>query len=327
MRIRLASICLTLCTALAAAQEAAPATLTQWDVEGMYAQAKATLEDRSIVNVEGVPVLLEACSREGHGPATRLLIDVYEGKFKDLAAKPEQAARVARLLAELRVTDKTPEDVKDVHVESMYRLATYLERGFGCEKNELEAYQWMKKASDAGWPQARVELARYLIFGKGCEENAERAWKLLHKQAKAAPSTPNIFFYMGYICQKGVGNRPDLKKASMLYHMGAQMNDPRCLNNLGSMYERGIAVPRHAGVALKMYRKAAALGNKEASANMQRLAYKEGRKAGKKKKNPPLVRIHNAAKHIIAALPFTERTRSRIRAWLIGPETGTPSHS
>ena len=327
MKTRVVSICFALAATLVAAQEAAPATLNQWDVEGMYAQAKATLEDRSIVNVEGVPVLLETCSREGHGPATRLLMDVYEGKFKDLAAKPEQAARVARLLAELTITEKTPKDVADVHVESMFRLATYLERGYGCEKNETEAYQWMKKASDSGWPQARVELARYLIFGKGCEVNAERAWKLLHKQAKANPATPNVFFHMGYICQKGVGNRPDLKKAIMLYHMGAHMNDARCLNNLGGMYERGIAVPRNASVALKMYRKAAALGNKEASANMQRLAYKEGRKAGKKKKNPPLVRIHNAAKHIIAALPFTERTRARIRAWIIGPETGTPSHS
>lgn len=327
MKTCVVSICFALAATLVAAQEAAPATLNQWDVEGMYAQAKATLEDRSIVNVEGVPVLLETCSREGHGPSTRLLLDVYEGKFKGLAAKPEQAARVARLLAEFQVTEQTPKDIADVHIESMFRLATYLERGYGCEKNEAEAYQWMKKASDAGWPQARVELARYLIFGTGCEANAERAWKLLHKQAKANPATPNVFFYMGYICQKGIGNRPDLKKASRLYHMGAQMNDARCLNNLGGMYERGIAVPRHAGVALKMYRKAAALGNKEASANMQRLSYKEGRKAGQKKKNPPLERIRNAAKHIIAALPFTENTQSRIRAWLIGPETQAPQGS
>lgn len=320
MKKCVASLCWALSALCVAAQEAAPATLNKWDVEGMYAQAKATLEDRSIVNVEGVPVLLEACSREGHGPATRLLLDVYEGKFKGLEAKPKQAERVARQLATAKMSDQASEALRDIQEEAMFRLATYLEHGYGCEKDEQQAYEWMKKAASSGNPEARVELARFYIFGKGCEPNPERAWKILHKQAKANPATPNVFFYMGYICQKGVGNRPDLKKASRLYHMGARMNDARCLNNLGSMYERGIAVPRHAGVALKLYRKAASLGNKEASANMQRLAYKEGRKADRKQKNPPLVRIHHAAEHIIAALPFTERTRSRIKAWILGPD-------
>ena len=61
---------------LAAPCSAEADSLSSWDVEGMYVQARAMLEDRSIQNVEGVPMLLETCAREGHTEAIRLLLDV-----------------------------------------------------------------------------------------------------------------------------------------------------------------------------------------------------------------------------------------------------------
>ena len=76
------------------------------DVEGMYVQAKAMLEDRSIQNVDTVPLLLETCTREGHPEASLLLLDVYEGKFKGLDASPAQATRLAQELAGSAALDR-----------------------------------------------------------------------------------------------------------------------------------------------------------------------------------------------------------------------------
>ena len=291
-----------------------------WDVEGMYIQARATLEDRANEHVEGVPVLLEACAREGHAAAIRLLLDVYEGKFKGLPPRPEQAYRTAKLIADSEPKSPTPE-MKQVQTEARYRLALYLERGFGCTPNPEAAYEQMEKAAVQGLGKARCEQCRYLMQGKGHRKDTKRAWKLLRYQVELDPATPNVFFYMGTMCYRGIGHRPDYRKARKLFSMGARLNDANCMNNLAAMYERGLAAPRSEEFALSLYRKAAELGNRDASANMQRLAFKVGIQANKKEERPAAVRIHSAALRVIQALPLSPYTRERIRARLLGTQT------
>lgn len=290
--------------------------LSQWDVEGMYVQARAMLEDRSIQNVETVPLLLETCTREGHPEAARLLLDVYEGKFKGLEATPAQAARLARELAKARQLDQQTPGGSDIRTEAMYRLAMYLEKGIGCTASKKEAYEWMQRAARRGMPQAKVEEARYLMRGIGVKANPRLAWELLHSQARENPDTPHLYFYMGYMCAQGIGMPRNARKAFELFRMGAIRNDARCLNNLGAMFEYGYPTPRNTENALRLYRKAANQGNREASANMQRLAFKEGIRAQVRSSTPPARRIDNAALRVIHALPVSEYTRDRLRSWL-----------
>ena len=299
--------------------------LSQWDVEGMYVQARAMLEDRSIQNVDSVPMLLETCAREGHPEATRLLLDVYEGKFKGLAANLPHAAHLARSLAEAQQLDQLAHGGRGMRTEAMFRLALYLEKGSGCEANPAEACEWMERAARRGLSRARVELARYLMNGSGVKPDSRRAWQLLHKEARENPKTPNIFFYMGYMCERGLGMPRSPRKAFELYRMGAQLNDAQCLNNLGTMFEKGYPTPRDPETALRLYRKAAHLGNRQASANMQRLAFKEGIRASSLSSTPAAERIDNATLRIIQALPVTEDTRERLRDWL--KLTRTPEES
>ena len=291
--------------------------LSQWDVEGMYVQAKAMLEDRSIQNVDTVPMLLETCTREGHPDATILLMDVYEGKFKGLEASPTQAARLARELAESARLDQAAKGKSTVRTEAMYRLAMYLEKGNGCRINKEEAYKWMQHAARRGMPKAKVEEARYLMNGTGVKANPRLAWQLLHSQARENPDTPHLFFYMGHMCSRGIGMPRDARKAFELFRMGARRNDARCLNNLGAMFEYGYPTPRNTENALRLYRKAANQGNREASANMQRLAFKEGIRAQVQSSTSPRKCIDNATLRVIHALPVSEYARERLRNWLI----------
>lgn len=292
-------------------------SLSQGDVEGMYVQARAMLEDRSIQKVESVPLLLETCAREGHADASRLLLDVYEGKFKGLAENAQQAAHLARTMAESPRLDHASPGSPAVRTEAMFRLALYLEKGRGCNINKKEAYEWMQRAARRGLPEAKVEEARYLMTGLGVAPNARLAWQLLHSQARENPQTPNLFFYMGHMCAQGLGMPRNSRKAFELFRMGARLNDARCLNNLGSMFEKGYPTPRDTESALRLYRKAAYLGNREASANMQRLAFKEGIRASQLSTTPHRKRIDNATLHLINALPITEASRERLRAWLL----------
>ena len=291
--------------------------LSKWDVESMYVQARAMLEDRSIQSVEAVPMLLETCAREKHLDAALLLLDVYEGKFRGLEANPGKALAQAKAMADGAGIDQLSEHSSDVRTEAMYRLALYLEKGFGSAPDKQEACKWMQQAARRGKPEAKVELARYLLSGTGTKANPEQAWKLLHEQALKNPQTPHLFFYMGYMCGQGLGMPRNARKAFELFRMGARLNDARCLNNLGAMFEKGYPTPRDSEKALRLYRKAAFLGNREASANMQRLAFKEGVRAQNISTNPTRTRIDNATMHIIQSLPVSEYAQDRLKGWLL----------
>lgn len=283
----------------------------------MYAVAKATLEDSTITQVDNVPTLLSSCVRHGYAPAARLLLDVYEGKFKGLEARPELAATEARTIAEMPVPFPDDPDCVAMQVEAMYRTALYLERGYGCRKNEQEAYRRMAEAAATGSATARAEQARMLAVGKGTPRDLKHAWDILKELAVSAPDTPHVFFYLGYVSYSS-GTRAGRRRAADIFYTGARHNDADCMNNLGAMFEKGIAVPQDSAKALSLYHKAAALGHRQASANMQRLAYKEGIAAHRQDKTPAAERIRNAAKRVILTLPINDQSQQQLIFRLCG---------
>lgn len=246
-----------------------------WDADGMYAQARTMLVDKTIQNVSAVPAMLEGCDRAGHIPARLLLLDVYEGTRKGIEANPEKAYDLACRMAEAPLHPQADAAAHAARLEGMYRRALYHERGFGCPVSLTLAYKWMAQAALEGLPKAQVELARYLMNGKGCPRAPREALALLHSVAHKSPTTPHLFFYLGHMFINGLGMpHPDLKMARIFFQFGAKLKDPRATNNLAYMYEQGLGVSRDIGKALRLYKQAAALGCKDASANMQRLAYK-----------------------------------------------------
>ncbi len=285
--------------------------------EGMYAQARAMLDDKSIQDVSTVPELLERCVEEGFAPAEFLLLDVYEGQFKGLEPQPRKAATLAYRLASAPETDgrEDSEEEASMRAEAMYRYAMYRERGFGCEASATDAYRWMRQAASMGLSRARVELARYLMQGKGHAPLPGTALRLLLSEQRVSPETPNLYFYLGTMCAQGLGfrqNKPNWPMALRFFEQGAAQGDARAMNNLGAFYERGIVVSQDTAQALRFYRKAAALGDKNASANWQRLAYKSGIKADTPGGSSFSQRVDRALVRVIHTLPVTEKTRNAL---------------
>ena len=224
------------------------------DVEGMYTRAAFILDDRSISNVYGVTAMLEKCAQWGHPLAIELLLDVYEGRRKGLDTHPEKAAVLAEAVAEgkLRLDEEHPESAR-VKRECMFRYALYCEKGAGCAKSEKKALHWMLKAANEGEGKARVELARYLIDKNKPYSDPRKALQLLRDQARKAPDTPNVFFYLGHMYMTGMGlPRPMPELAFECYQLGEKMKDARAINNLAAMYERGITTSRDLTTALHL---------------------------------------------------------------------------
>ena len=279
----------------------------EMDAESLFAQARTMLADKTIRDVSAVPQMLEKCAEQGHLPARMLLLDVYEGTRVGIDPKPEKAFALALELAseeQGRANEKnvTRADFLSARNEALYRLALFYERGKGCKASPYDALQRMKEAATAGLTKARSELARYLMNGVGCKPDPRRARKLLMELARSAPQTPHVFFYMGYLYMNGLGmHGPNMIMARKLYEMGEKVGDARAINNLAAMYERGLAAPRNFSKALKLYKKAASLGCKEASANVQRLAYK----AGVRSDATWRLRVYRAAHRVLQALPLS----------------------
>ncbi len=307
--------------AAATPQENAP-TYAPWQAEGMYAQARAMLDDKSIQDVSAVPVLLEHCVRAGLTRAEFLLLDVYEGQFKGLEPQPRKAAELAYRLASTPHAegDDESEEEASMRAEAMYRYAMYRERGFGCEASAADAYRWMRQAATMGLSRARVELARYLMQGKGHAAMPRNALAILLAEQRVAPETPNLYFYLGTMCAQGMGlKRPNWRMALRFFEQGAAQGDARAMNNLGAFYERGIVVTKDATQALRFYRHAAALGDKNASANWQRLAYKSGIKSDTPGGSTWAERVDRALVRIIHILPVSQETQEALSAPFLAP--------
>lgn len=293
---------------------------------GMYVQARAILEDQSIDDVSGVPLMLESCCLAGYRQAGILLLNVYEGKFKGLQPAPEKALEAARKQASLPLEDQLMMEDRAAIIESMFRYAMYLEKGYGCQPAPPEAYKWMRRAAMAGLPKANVELARYLMLGIGRPKAEKLALQLLRHQAILTPQAPNVFFYLGHMCYTGMGmRRPNRTMALRFFERGAAYQDPRAINNLASMYERGMVVSRDTTKALTLYRMAADLGNKDASANLQRLAFKAGA-IEEKQSTPASERISRALSRIIRSLPLRKGTKKSWNDQLYHHSTNKAPH-
>lgn len=312
MRMNAASLCVALLClgGVARGQEGA---LTAEDARGIYAQATALLQDARNTDVARVPELLETAAPL-HAAAADKLLEVYQGRYKGLAEQPERAEGLARHLAQ----EAAGPALAELRPKAMFCLAGFLERGYGCEPDMLQAVQWMKRAAEAGYEPARVELARYLMLGKGVKRDARSAWKILMDVARRAPNTPKVYYYLGFMCHRGLAYEVDYYNAARLFREGVRRQDADCMNNLAVMFEYGQGIRRNPEGAVALYREAARLGNREASSNLQRLTFKESAKALQSQATPSRERIANAAARVLDALPLGRGERAHLKALFSG---------
>ncbi len=272
--------------------------------EERYVLARTLLEHKSVTDVSGVPILLSESAEAGFIPASLLLLDVWEGKFKGLEAEPEKARAYARQMASEELSEDASVGQLAAQLDAMMRLVRYLERDHD-EKSNAEAFKWLTRAAERGSYEARAELARYYMKGIGCQRDPLAAIKLLKKLTTDAPETPNVFFYLGYICQSGLGlSKPNYPLAVKYYAEGARYNDARAMNNLAILLERGIGVGKDEQQALRFFRMAASLGDKSSAVNMQRLLQHLGKSEDEEERMSYSTRFKNALEHVAQYVPF-----------------------
>ncbi len=284
------------------------------EARDMYIHARNMLNEEIYTDVSPVPRLLQAAVSAHYGPAQTLLLDVWEGRFKGLPAQPEKAFAFALEVASLKAQELDLEQ-KMARADAMFRLAFYHEKGRGCALSPTEAFRWMQNAADEYYAPAEVELARYYISGLGAPKDYVQALRLLKSVSERAAETPHLYFYLGYMAEKGLGiKRPSWRNAHRFYREGALRGDARATNNLARMYERGMGVVRNESLALRLYRSASRQGSKDASVNALRLSDQLGK--GEGSENSLNLRVNRAAQVVLRTMPQQLPLMGTVQSWL-----------
>ncbi len=275
------------------------------EAEERYVLARTLLEHKSVTDVSAVPNLLQLSAKAGFIPAQLLLLDMWEGKFKGIEADLEKAQSHALIMAGEVLPENASQEQREAQIVAMLRLVRYLEYSSHDLEARQEAFQWLKRAADLRSHEAQAELARYYMMGIGCKKEPLVAIKLLKQLSHDAPETKHLFFYLGYICQSGLGlSKPNYPLAVKYYARGVEHDDARAMNNLAILYERGIGVKKNEQQALLYFREAASLGDKSAAVNMQRLLHRLGSGEEEEDYLSYTQRLAHAIERVAQYIPF-----------------------
>lgn len=207
-------------------------------------------------------------------------LDELANYYETVAGNVKDPAERQQLLASAMTAATAL--VKKEDVRGLKRLARYYEQGIGVQPNKELHRDYVLKAAETNDPEALVEKARLLIKGEDMEPDPKTALGILTRleQTQTQP-VPGMYFLLGYLHEEGLGTPQDTALAYQFYIKGAEQDDAKAMNNLGSMYERGTGVAKDLPEAQKWYEQAADLGNEDARANVERVKEKIKKKGGK----------------------------------------------
>lgn len=200
-------------------------------------------------------------------------LDELANYYETVAGNVQDPAERQQLLASAMTAATAL--VKKEDVRGLKRLARYYEQGIGVQPNKELHKDYVLKAAETRDPEALVEKARLLIKGEDMEPDPKTALDILTKlEQNQTHAVPGMYFLLGYLHEEGLGTPQDMALAYQFYVKGTEQDDAKSMNNLGSMYERGTGVAKNLSEARKWYEQAAALGNEDARANVERVKEK-----------------------------------------------------
>jgi TPR repeat protein len=121
-----------------------------------------------------------------------------------------------------------------------------------------EAFDWLKRAADAGDLEALTDVGDAYQYGNGPSASASTAITWYRKAANAG--NVRAMRNLGYLF---MNNRvlTDYAEAKKWFEKGVEQNDGACISGLGEIYDNGFGVESNDGKAFELYRQAAKLGD------------------------------------------------------------------
>ena len=144
----------------------------------------------------------------------------------------------------------------------MYELALVYYVGDGTEKDLKQFFYWVKKAAEAGVPEAMRDLAYAYHEGEGTEKNLKRFFDWMKKAAEAG--VPKAMRDLAYAYHEGKGTKKDLKQFFDWMKKAAEAGMPKAMHDLARAYHEGEGTEKDLKQFFSWVKKAAEAGVPEA---------------------------------------------------------------
>ena len=154
---------------------------------------------------------------------------------------------------------------------AQYNVGMAYENGYGVKQDLNEARIWYAKAVVGGNPHACNNLSLIYLRGLGCAKDENLAMSL--RKQGVRNGCPMACYNLGRDYATGSNGMPkNMAEAVRLYKKSVQLvNDQRANNELGYIYENGLAGKKDLQLAIGYYREASKGGNQFAAQRLKAL--------------------------------------------------------
>ena len=142
---------------------------------------------------------------------------------------------------------------------AQYRLGMMLHHGNEVDKNEKQAFRWLKKAAKSGLIEAQYDLGMILHYhDEGRDPDYKKALQWIEKAAKNGMAQAQHNSGIMYLLGQGV--KQNSKKALKQFEKAAKNGLAQAQHNSGIMYLLGQGVEQNSKKALQWFEKSAKNG-------------------------------------------------------------------
>lgn len=113
------------------------------------------------------------------------------------------------------------------------KIAEMYEPDGSLPENQAEAARWWSMAAERGDEDAKLKLAVKMVNGQGVQRDPAKGRHICDQAAKS--NNPRAEYCLGYIYEKGLGVKPDLKKAREWYEPAAAVGLTQAMTALAPM--------------------------------------------------------------------------------------------
>ena len=115
-------------------------------------------------------------------------------------------------------------------------LGTMYKRGWGVERNDSQAYEWLEKSDKQGNKMAQNNLAG-LYARDNTQNNDDKVLQMLHQSAENSNAV-SANYNLGVMYENGYGTEVDLKKAEYYFSKAAASGNKRAIEALENVRRR-----------------------------------------------------------------------------------------
>ncbi|MDH5230488.1 MAG: SEL1-like repeat protein [Gammaproteobacteria bacterium] len=125
---------------------------------------------------------------------------------------------------------------KDGIVHAQFQLATFFEKGVGCEQSDEQAIKWLVEAANNGHAGAQRSIGIRYYYGNGTSPDFKKAKYWLHLASLENDAIAQ--YYLGMLYQNGNGVSVDVQKAIGYYKQSHTQGYLKATFRLAQVFER-----------------------------------------------------------------------------------------